>query len=148
MTRRYVAELQRLQRDAAANYLLLKRLWRSPAEGQVCYGLRHAGRDIAQVSLQRLEESRWTEWLELQVEVIQQHPLVQPVRMQLRSYHDVRMTEVISCQEHCAREGRYKYPNPGMFHPDEKVQVNQFFGELMRFTLDKGYSLELEVNSG
>jgi|GEM_PF-2415956 len=147
MMRRYVAELQRLQRDAAANYLLLKRLWRSPEENRVGFGLRHAGRDLGQLTLKRLEESRWTESLELQLDVIQTHSLLQPAVLHLRNYHDVRLTEVVAFQKRRASEGRYTYPNAEMFHPDEKVQVNHFLSEILRFTLDKGYSLELEVSN-
>lgn len=147
MPRRYVADLQRLQRDAAANYLLLQHLWRSPEEGWVSFGLRHAGRDLGSLTLRKLEKTRWTELLELQLDVVLSHPLLQPALLQVRSYHDVRLSEVIAFQRRQAREGRYSYPNEEMFHPDEKVQVNAFLGETLRFVLDKGYSLELESSN-
>jgi len=147
MPRRYVADLQRLQRDAAANYLLLQRLWKSPEEGCISFGLRHAGRDLGSLTLRQLEYTRWTELLELQLDVALSHPLLQPALLQVRSYHDVRLSEVIAFQKRRAREGRYTYPNEEMFQPDEKVQVNAFLGETLRFALDKGYSLELAANN-
>ncbi|SFC00258.1 hypothetical protein SAMN05660443_1091 [Marinospirillum celere] len=146
--RRYVAELQRLQRDAAANYLLLQRLWPGQTQEQVVLGLRSAGRDLGSMSLRQLEKSRWTELLELRLDIGNSHPHLYPAVMQIRSYHDVRLTEVIAFQQRQAREGRYAYPNDAMFHPDEKVQVNDFLRELLRFALDKGYSLAVEIDNG
>ena len=146
MPRRYVADLQRLQRDAAANYLLLQRLWKAPEEGWISFGLRHASRDLGSLTLRQLERTRWTELLELQLDVARSHPLLQPALLQVRSYHDVLLSEVTAFQKRQAREGRYSYPNEEMFHPDEKVQVNVFLGETLKFALDKGYSLELEAS--
>ncbi|WP_114417489.1 DUF1249 domain-containing protein [Marinospirillum perlucidum] len=146
MPRRYVAELQRLQRDAAANYLLLQRLWQAPESGRVRYGLRHHGRDLGWFSVERREATRWTELLELCLQVETGFQGIKPAQLQVRSYHDVRLTEVVAFQKKQAREGRYDYPNEAMFHPDEKVQVNSFLSELLRFVLDKGYSLEVELS--
>lgn len=148
MSRRYVAELQRLQRDAAANYLLLQRLWPGQHQDQITFGLRAQGRDLGWVHLRQLEKSRWTELLELRLEMQGDHPSFYPAVMQVRSYHDVRLTEVIAFQQRQAKEGRYAYPNEAMFHPDEKVQVNDFLRDLLRFVLDKGYSLNVEISSG
>ncbi|SFX60374.1 DUF1249 domain-containing protein [Marinospirillum alkaliphilum] len=136
----YVAELSRLQSDAAASYLLLQRLWQAD-EQQVCHiGLRQHGRDLGQLHLQRLERTPWTELIELRYSQQVDHPLLHPLQMQIRVYHDVRLAEVVSCQQQQPREGRYAYPNEAMFHPDEKVQVNAQLVEWLKFALSRGYT--------
>ncbi len=145
MPKRYVAELQRLQSDAAANYLLLQRLWQQAEEEQISFGLRAQEQDLGCLTLSLLEQSRWTQVLELHLTLITQDYLA-PALMQVRVYQDLRLAEVIAYQKRQVREGRYAYPNAGMFHPDEKVQVNSFLKDMLQFTLDKGYSLTEEVS--
>ena len=44
-------------------------------------------------------------------------------------YHDVSMAEVIGWENHRRLRARYHYPNPDMYHSDEKAQLNQFLRE-------------------
>lgn len=44
-------------------------------------------------------------------------------------YHDVSMAEVVACENHRRLRPRYEYPNPDMYHSDEKAQLNQFLRE-------------------
>ena len=44
-------------------------------------------------------------------------------------YHDVNMAEVVGWENHRRMRPRYEYPNPDMYHSDEKAQLNQFLRE-------------------
>jgi len=44
-------------------------------------------------------------------------------------YHDVNMAEVVAWENHRRLRARYDYPNPDMYHSDEKAQLNQFLRE-------------------
>jgi len=44
-------------------------------------------------------------------------------------YHDVNMAEVVAWENHRRLRPRYEYPNPDMYHSDEKAQLNQFLRE-------------------
>lgn len=145
MPRSHVTDLSRLQRDASANYLLLQRLWRNPESGTRLIGLRQQGHDLGYLRLRRLERSHWTEHLELQYFAQTEHPWLKPTHLQIRIYHDVKLAEVVSYQQHQPREGRYAYPNPAMFQPDEKVQVNALLLEWLKFTLQLGYTPQTEI---
>ncbi len=57
-------------------------------------------------------------------------------------YHDASTAEVISYQGHRNLQSRYAQPNPKMYHPDEKMQVNKFLGEWLSHCLRVGRSLE------
>jgi uncharacterized protein len=138
----YVAELNRLQRDAAASYLLLQRLWQADEQGIRRFGLRQQGRDLGIMQLQRLERTPWTELLEMTSDTWGKHAQLSPLQLQIRIYHDVRLAEVVSCQQFQPREGRYAYPNEAMFHPDEKVQVNDLLVQWLKFALERGYALQ------
>jgi len=59
-------------------------------------------------------------------------------RIVIRLYHDVNMAEIVSWDHHRHWKGHYNYPNAKMYHPDEKVALNQFLGEWLNFCLDKG----------
>ena len=62
--------------------------------------------------------------------------------MLVRVYHDASTAEVISYQGHRNLQSRYAQPNPKMYHPDEKMQVNKFLGEWLSHCLRVGRSLE------
>lgn len=145
MHKRPAADLSRLQSDAAANYLLLQRLWHQPEQGVQLIGLRQHGRDLGFLRLQELELTTWTQLLQLQFFAENEHPWLRPVSLEIRVYHDVKLAEVISFQQQQPREGQYNYPNEQMFHPDEKVQVNAFLKEWLKLALDRGYTPKEEV---
>lgn len=140
MQKRPVADLSRLQSDAAANYLLLQRLWHQPEQGVQLIGLRQQGQDLGLLRLQQLEQTTWTQLLELQFFAKTEHPWLDPACLVIRIYHDVKLAEVISFQQQQPREGLYHYPNEQMFQPDEKVQVNAFLKEWLKLALDRGYT--------
>jgi len=63
--------------------------------------------------------------------------------MLVRVYHDANTAEVISYQGHRNLQPRYPRPNPNMYHPDEKMQVNRFLGEWLTHCLKVGLSAEV-----
>lgn len=59
-------------------------------------------------------------------------------RLELRVYHDAQMAEVVRASGLKGFAGRYDYPNPDMFQPDEKEQINRFLAEWLGHCLSHG----------
>ncbi len=55
-------------------------------------------------------------------------------------YHDVCMAEVVAWKNHQRLRARYEYPNPDMYHSDEKAQLNQFLREWLTLCQSHGRS--------
>lgn len=139
MRRRYVPDLSRLGAVCDGNYVRLSRLIRlcREVDGDVQFELHDGQRFAGRVRLQRLQQARYTDtWL---LEQIQNNGrwLNNP-RMTVRSYHDARMTEVISCYRYGRIEAVHDYPNRFMHHPDEKMQTNVFLADWLDFCLRFG----------
>ena len=62
------------------------------------------------------------------------------LKLELRLYHDARMAEVGMFQSHRRIEGRYRYPNGGMYQQDEKYQQNKFLADWLEHALHHGIS--------
>jgi uncharacterized protein len=52
-------------------------------------------------------------------------------QLKVRLYHDAAMAEVIAWNKHRGWQPVYDYPNERMYHPDEKMALNRFLGELL-----------------
>lgn len=139
----YVTDLKSLQAECTANYLRMTRL----------LGDLDAG-EVREVPLEGRSERFGTLWLEVAerapyttiVRVAQSGVLdsfIDPPRMQVRLYHDVRMAEVTDFQRQRHFSGRYRYPNPRMHQPDEKLQLNRFLGEWLEHGLAHGRAIDL-----
>lgn len=63
-------------------------------------------------------------------------------RLELRVYHDAKMAEVARASGLTGFAGRYDYPNPDMFQPDEKEQINRFLAEWLSHCLNHGEGTE------
>lgn len=97
----------------------------------------HASKVTVEITI--LEAFKYTSTLE----IIQRPELKQWMTspsMLVRVYHDANTAEVISYQGHRNLKARYPQPNPKMYHPDEKMQVNQFLGEWLTHCLQVGRS--------
>lgn len=55
--------------------------------------------------------------------------LITRPQMRVRVYHDAKVAEVLSYQQHFRFQSRYRYPNTKMFCRHEKRIVNLFLGE-------------------
>ncbi len=70
--------------------------------------------------------------------VEQHHKHVETPRIVVRLYHDVHMAEIVSWDQHRRWLPEYSYPNPKMYHRDEKLALNQFLGDWLNFCKAQG----------
>lgn len=136
---RYHVDLAALQATCEANYARLMRLvpqMRS-AESSRQVALQAEGKFLGALVLQVLENNPYTSTLRLQQDQTFEW-LAQPY-MEVRVYHDARMAEVIAAQNARNFRGVYSYPNPDMYQPDEKAQLNLFLGEWLSHCLACGH---------
>ncbi|MFT6389271.1 MAG: hypothetical protein ACJAUP_002661 [Cellvibrionaceae bacterium] len=61
---------------------------------------------------------------------------------EVRLYHDATVAEVIAWEGRSRFKARHDYPNPRMYHSDEKAQLNRFLGELLELCLTQGRVLD------
>lgn len=91
------------------------------------------------VEIEVLETFKYTTTLRISQKPELENWMTNP-SMQVRIYHDACTAEVMSYQGHRNLEARYQQPNPGMYHADEKMQVNRFLGEWLSCCLKVGRS--------
>jgi uncharacterized protein YqiB (DUF1249 family) len=92
-------------------------------------------------SIEILEITKYTTLVN--VSQCEQVPIFPLPRMTVRLYHDAKVAEVSSSERISRIAARYEYPNKQMMQKDEKLQINQFLGEWLRFCLRHGISLNL-----
>ena len=61
----------------------------------------------------------------------------------VRVYHDAKSAEVIKVGNQKVFHGVYEYPNRKMRQPDEKEQINKFFGEVLSLCIENGIGADL-----
>lgn len=134
----YVPDLTEMASICEANYLRLSKLLPEMSSGQgrefVLRGGPHLNTRIA-FSIE--EQFAYT----LTILVEQTSSLsgfLNPPKMEVRLYQDVRMAEVISFHNEHKFNGVYHYPNAQMRLPDEKLQINQFLSEWLNHCLEHG----------
>ncbi|KXS38659.1 DUF1249 domain-containing protein [Modicisalibacter tunisiensis] len=139
----YVTDLKSLQAECSANYLRLTRLVDDLEAGAVREVplAGHAGR-FGTLWLEVAECAPYTTILRVaQTGVLD--GIIDSPRMTVHLYHDVRMAEVTDFQRQRHFHGRYRYPNPRMHQPDEKLQLNRFLGEWLEHGLAHGHAADL-----
>ena len=90
----------------------------------------------AVVEISILDRSKYTS-----VVAIEQKPELKwgaNPRLKVRLYHDTKSAEVIEYQDQNRFRSRYDFPNTRMRQTDEKVQLNLFLGEYLKFCLLTG----------
>ena len=90
----------------------------------------------AVVELSILDRSKYTS-----VVAIEQKPELKwgaNPRLKVRLYHDTKSAEVIEYQDQNRFRSHYDVPNKRMRQTDEKVQLNLFLGEYLKFCLLTG----------
>lgn len=75
-------------------------------------------------SLRVLEETPYTQLIEISHQFHTAAELVPGVTFSVRIYSDARLAEVIKYQGRTNIQPRYRYPNHQMHVPDEKYQMN------------------------
>jgi len=74
--------------------------------------------------------------------------LVADMHLQVRAYHDARLAEVTAYQRHSRFLPVYDYPNPHMYQPFEKRQVNLFLREWLQFCIRHGCRFQSTEDGG
>jgi uncharacterized protein len=93
--------------------------------------------------LRILERSPYTTTLQLsQTSVVQESRWLRMPRLKVRMYHDAKLAEVLAWEGHKRLRPRYEYPNQAMYQADEKLQINQFLGELLTACIREGYQMD------
>ena len=140
--RRYVPDLISDMAECDANYIRLQRLFPNMRNDEdLEFGVQGTTEDDAIVSLRITERCPYTTMLIVNVASKEDRPWIKWPSLEVRVYHDVCSAEVISFERHRNFKYRYYTPNSKMFQPDEKSQINRFFGELLTFCLDHGHAL-------
>ncbi|MFP6805944.1 MAG: DUF1249 domain-containing protein [Pseudomonadales bacterium] len=140
--RRYVPDLISDMAECDGNYIRLLRLFPSMgSEDCLEFGVQGTMEDGAVVTIKITERCRYTTMLKVVVSSDEDKPWIKWPSLEVRVYHDVCSAEVVSFERHRNFKYRYYTPNPGMFQPDEKSQINRFFGELLSFCLHYGHTL-------
>ncbi|MBC53366.1 MAG: hypothetical protein CMQ34_05960 [Gammaproteobacteria bacterium] len=99
----------------------------------------HAGRPPIRIKVTLLEAFAYTSTLQIQVQ--SGFPAWSPAPViVVRMYHDASTAEPISYQGHRQIPARCAVPNAGMYHQDEKRQINEFLAEWLRLCLSSGIS--------
>lgn len=93
------------------------------------------------VQIRILEAFKYTTTLEITQRPQLKKWMTNP-SMLVRVYHDANTAEVVSYQGHRHLQSRYIQPNPKMYYPDEKMQVNAFLGEWLTHCLKVGRSMK------
>lgn len=83
----------------------------------------------SRLELEVIEISKYTKTISLRLQQVPQQSWLNHLHLKIRNYYDAGVTEVLAFQHHHRLDARYKYPNPAMYQPNEKWQVNQFLGE-------------------
>lgn len=138
----YVTDLKGLQGECSANYLRLTRLLGNLAAGET-RELELAGKRgrFGTLLMAVLERAPYTTIVRVTQSGLMD-ALIEPPRMRVHLYHDVRMAEVTDFQRERHFDGRYRYPNLRMFQPDEKLQLNRFLGEWLAHGLAHGHAVD------
>lgn len=144
MTKRaYVTDLKRLQAECSSNFLRLSRLIGDRASGDaLVIALTDAERHFGHLHLEIIATAPYTTQLRISQRGVLDEVVASP-QMRVHMYHDVAMAEVTDFQRQRHFEGRYRYPNPHMHQPDEKLQLNRFLGEWLEHALSHGQVVEV-----
>lgn len=138
--RSHIPSLPQLSSLAEGNYVRLQKLLPDSKAGtQLTFSLSNGSHKGMRISVTIDEIHRYTTML-----TIQQREKLAPglkgPRMQVRMYHDAGMAEVVRYQDKQVNQGTYQYPNPAMFQPDEKTQLNRFLADCLEHCLQHGHA--------
>lgn len=139
----YVTDLKTLQTECSSNYLRLRR-WVAEMEAGETREIPLAGENarFGTLWLEVLEQAPYTTIARVSQTGVLDDFIDSP-RMTVHLYHDANMAEVTGFQRQRHFQGRYRYPNPHMHQPDEKLQLNRFLGEWLQHGLAHGHAADL-----
>jgi uncharacterized protein YqiB (DUF1249 family) len=125
---RYKVDLPRQMAECEANYVRLSRLMAHLGEGEQYRFMVNRGAQ-PWLQLQQAAVAGQSNWLQLP-------------KLTVRMYHDAKLAEVLAWEGHKRLRPRYVYPNRTMYYADEKLQINEFLGELLSACLSEGYEID------
>jgi len=128
-------DLQSHHAQCELNFHRLLGLMPNWEEGEQQWTLAIGSDGSFTVRLRVVDSARYT----TTVEVIQQQPGLEPPKLVIRLYHDAAMAEIISWDRHRHWKPQYSYPNPQMYQPDEKLELNRFLGDWLEICHSQGY---------
>lgn len=99
------------------------------------------------IELSLLEKSKFTTTLQLDIRHSRQLPWLKHLTLSIRLYHDARVAEVLSFQNHRRFEPKYDYPNPHMHQKNEKQQLNHFLSEWLDYCIKHRYIFKENLES-
>lgn len=149
--RRYVPNLVADMAECDANYIRLHRLFPHMSDqDQLEFGVDSGQantvssltEDGARVVISIIERCPYTTMMVVKVSSDEDKPWIRWPTLEVRVYHDIKSAEVVSFERHRNFKFRYHTPNQQLFQPDEKSQINRYFGELLTFCYEHGHSLE------
>ncbi|WP_198419256.1 DUF1249 domain-containing protein [Motilimonas pumila] len=132
----YTPNLGKFMRLCETNYIQLINLL--PANFTQRQGFDFSAGEGIHYQIHVLEQSPYTSLLKVQQLAENQPHYMMPV-IRVRLYHDARLAEVCASQHIYYLEPKYDYPNDKMHHKDEKLQVNLFLAEWLKFCIEHGY---------
>ncbi len=123
-----------------ANFIKLQRV--IPSIRSITERLSYRGKNESTLSVDVLEKSKYTTTFLLLLQQHDQQCWLPALRMKIRIYHDANVAEVLSFQNHHRLHSRYDYPNPQMYHRNEKWQLNSFLGDWLDFCLRNNFTFK------
>lgn len=137
----YKVDLVKQQAICEANYFRLCKLLPRLEEEDLRQIAITNGSYQGVLTLKVIERCKFTTVISIVHEAIWGKWILTPI-MSVRVYHDAQMAEVISAQKQRHFAAKYNYPNPNMFLPDEKAQLNRFLADWLAFCLEQGHLYE------
>jgi len=136
VVKKYAPDLSRFMRLCETNYLQLIKLLPVNFTRRQSYAFS-AGQNI-DYQIDVLEQSPYTSLLRVRQLCENQPDFMTPI-IRVRLYHDAKLAEVCASQHIFHFQPKYDYPNDKMHHKDEKLQVNLFLADWLKFCIEHGY---------
>lgn len=153
--KRYTVDLSGQLAECEANYARIMRLFPDMLEvDDRQFGMALAGQDTAGFTFSVTERCKYTTMMDivpadggdmtasLNGTPKSWQPDPGKPLFSLRIYHDARMAEMVSYNNHRHLLPSYEYPNNNMYQRDEKSQLNKFLGEWLSHCIRYGHSVD------
>lgn len=151
--KRYTVDLSGQQAECEANYARIMQLFPDMLEADARqFGMALAGQGTLGFTFSVTERCKYTTMMDIVPAGSQDlapghswQPDSGKPLFSLRIYHDARMAEMVSYNNHRHLLPSYEYPNNNMYQRDEKSQLNKFLGEWLSHCIHYGYSVDKQL---
>lgn len=139
----YVHELREQGAVCDSNFLRLRRLMPEFEAGSTRSFVIHAEPQLStDLTLRVAERFRYTATVEMRLHQRHMPSAFADQTFRVRVYLDANTSEVMDLERMGSLQGVYRYPNPDMYHADEKAQLNRWLGEWLQLLAKHGLSAE------